>query len=271
NARCVVEENLFTECNGEIEIISNKSCENTYRRNTFVDCEGTLTLRHGHRNQVEGNFFFGHGKPKTGGVRIINEDQRVVNNYFADLAGEGTYAALCLMNGIPNSPLAGYDQIKRAVVAFNTVVNCRQSVVVGYQSPTRAEASLAPQDCTFAHNIIVASAAPLVRLMTAPAQFTWRGNFFFGAEPGVRDELRADTIDPHLVQQRDGRWRPAADSPVVGAASGSFPEVTVDIDGQSRAAKKDAGCDQQSTDPIVFRPMTEADVGPAWRRIADRR
>jgi poly(beta-D-mannuronate) lyase len=271
NARCVVAANLFTECNGEIEIISNKSCENVYRQNTFVDCEGTLTLRHGHRNHVEGNFFFGHGKPKTGGVRIINEDQLVVNNYFADLAGDGTYAALCLMNGIPNSPLAGYDQIKRAVVAFNTMVNCRQSVVIGYQSPTRGEATLAPQDCTFAHNIIVGSAAPLVRLMTAPARFTWRGNFFFGAEPGVRDELHVAAIDPRLVLQRDGLWRPAANSPVVGAGTGSFPEITVDIDGQSRSPKKDAGCDQQSTDRIVARPMTEADVGPGWRRVAGRR
>lgn len=267
NARCVVDENLFTACNGEIEIISNKSCENVYRHNTFIDCEGTLTLRHGHRNLVEGNFFFGHGKPKTGGVRIINEDQRVVNNYFADLGGEGTFAALCLMNGIPNSPLAGYDQIKRAVVAFNTLVNCRQSIVVGYQSPTRGEASLAPRDSMFAHNVIVSSAAPLVRVMTGPADMSWRGNFFFGATPGVRDELRAEAIDPRLARQRDGLWRPAADSPVVGAARDALPDVALDIDGQARGAKKDAGCDQQSRDPIAFRPLTEADVGPLWRHV----
>ncbi len=271
NARCVVEENLFTACNGEIEIISNKSCENVYRHNTFIACEGTLTLRHGHRNLVEGNFFFGQGKPKTGGVRIINEDQRVVNNYLADLAGEGTYAALCLMNGIPNSPLFGYDQVKRALVAFNTLVNCRQSIIVGYQSPTRSEASLAPEDSTFAHNVIVAKTAPLVRIMTAPARFTWRGNFFFGAEPGVRDELRADAVDPRLAQDPDGRWRPAPDSPVVGAGTNSYPEVSLDIDGQSRPAKKDAGCDQLSDEPARFRPMTESEVGPVWRRLAATR
>lgn len=268
NARCVVEANLFTECDGEVEIISNKSCENIYRHNTFVACAGTLTLRHGHRNRVEGNFFFGRAKPKTGGVRIINEDQRVVNNYFADLTGEGTFAAVCLMNGIPNSPLFGYDQVKRAIVAFNTVVNCRESVVVGYQSPSRGEATLAPQDCAFAHNVVVGSAAPLVRVMTAPARTTWRGNFFYGAESGVRDELRAHPDDPRLAQDREGRWRPAPDSPVVGAAGGDFPEVIVDIDGQSRPARKDAGCDQRSSEPVLFRPLTAADVGPEWRRLA---
>ncbi|MDO8544750.1 MAG: polysaccharide lyase 6 family protein [Opitutaceae bacterium] len=271
NARCMVEANLFTACNGEVEIISNKSCENVYRHNTFVDCEGTLTLRHGHRNVVEGNFFFGHGKPKTGGIRIINEDQRVVNNYLADLTGEGPFAALCLMNGIPNSPLAGYDQVRRALVAFNTVVHCRESLVIGYQSAIRGEATLAPQDSTFAHNLVVGSAGPLVRIMTAPAGCTWRGNFFFGAEAGVRDELRSDAIDPRLARDREGRWRPLPDSPVVGAATDSYPEVIDDIDGQPRPATKDAGCDQLSAAPIVFRPLKEADVGPAWRRGASSR
>lgn len=265
NARCVVEENLFTGCNGEIEIISNKSCENIYRRNTFVECEGTLTLRHGHRNLVEGNFFLGHGRPKTGGVRVINEDQRVVNNYFVDLAGEGTAAALCFMNGIPDSPLAGYDQVKRALVAFNTFVNCRQSVVVGYQSSSRAEASLAPQDCTFAWNVVVAKAAPLLRTQTPPARFTWRGNLFSG-EAGIRDELRSAAADPRLVQDGAGRWRPGPGSPAIGAATDAYPEITVDIDGQPRpAARKDAGCDQVSEAPVRFHPATAKDVGPAWR------
>jgi poly(beta-D-mannuronate) lyase len=264
----VVNDNLFTECNGEVEIISNKSCENVYRHNAFVDCEGTLTLRHGHRNVVEGNFFFGHGKPKTGGVRIINLDQRVVNNYFADLAGEGPFAAVCMMNGIPNSPLAGYDQVKRALVAFNTIVNCRQSMMVGYQSSTRSEATLAPVDCTFAHNVVVGRSAPLVRVQTAPERTVWRGNFF-NVEPGVQDEVNAQPRDPRLELARDGLWRPGAQSPVIGAATGNFPEVTGDIDGQSRpAAAKDAGCDQRSEEAVRFRALTDRDVGPEWRRAA---
>ena len=54
-SRTTVEDNLFTQCDGEIEIISSKSCENVYRHNTFRDCEGTLTLRHGNRCVVDGN------------------------------------------------------------------------------------------------------------------------------------------------------------------------------------------------------------------------
>ena len=46
NSRTIVEENYFERCNGEGEIISNKSCENIYRHNLFDRCAGALTLRH---------------------------------------------------------------------------------------------------------------------------------------------------------------------------------------------------------------------------------
>lgn len=53
----LVEANYFEHCNGEQEIISNKSCGNVFRNNTFWECSGTLTYRHGHDNIAEGNFF----------------------------------------------------------------------------------------------------------------------------------------------------------------------------------------------------------------------
>jgi poly(beta-D-mannuronate) lyase len=85
-----VERNLFEECNGETEIISSKSCGNTYRYNTFRKCQGTLTLRHGNRCLVEGNFFFGEGVSSTGGIRVIGEDHRMQNNYLTGLKGTVT-------------------------------------------------------------------------------------------------------------------------------------------------------------------------------------
>jgi poly(beta-D-mannuronate) lyase len=42
------------------------------------------------------------------------------------------------------------------------------------------------------------------------------------------------------------------------------PRVPADIDGQPRAEKTDAGCDQVSDAPVLSRPLTPADVGPAW-------
>src|SRR6185369_16670177 len=130
-SRTVVEDNFFEHCNGDVEIISSKSIGNTFRRNTFFECEGALSLRHGNGSTVEGNYFFGNHKPLTGGVRIVGEDHTVFNNYFADLAGSSSRAPLAIMQGITNSPLNGYFQVKRAMVAFNSFVNCANSLLIG--------------------------------------------------------------------------------------------------------------------------------------------
>ncbi len=82
SANCIIENNLFEHCDGETECISNKSCDNIYRSNTFREVQGTLTLRHGNRCLVENNIFFGNKRNQTGGIRIIGEDHRILNNYL---------------------------------------------------------------------------------------------------------------------------------------------------------------------------------------------
>lgn len=66
NSNTIVEANYFDRCNGEHEIISNKSGQNIFRYNTFFECQGTLTMRHGNETLVESNYFFGNHKPNTG-------------------------------------------------------------------------------------------------------------------------------------------------------------------------------------------------------------
>ncbi|MFP3903654.1 MAG: polysaccharide lyase 6 family protein, partial [Armatimonadota bacterium] len=119
NGHCIVENNLFEDCDGEAEIISNKSCENTYRHNTFRHSSGHLTLRHGERNVVEGNFIFGDGKDGANGIRVINRDQRVFNNYIADTDSFG----IRLQAGWPEAALNEYTPVERVTIAFNTIVN----------------------------------------------------------------------------------------------------------------------------------------------------
>jgi poly(beta-D-mannuronate) lyase len=261
SSRTLVEENLFRFCNGEIEIISNKSCDNLYRHNTFDSCEGMLTLRHGNRCTVEGNWFFGRGLPLTGGVRIIGEDHTVFNNYFDRLTGSDARAALSMVNGITNSPLSGYFQVKRARVLFNTFVNCTNNFAIGVPSGT-----LPPIDCTNANNIVRGLTAPLVDIQTAPSNFLWQGNYFSGATVGTNN-AGIVTNNPLMALSSDGLWRPATNSPVLGAAAGSYTFVTNDFDGQPRTGAKDVGCDQASTSPRTGGPLGPMDVGPDWMRI----
>jgi poly(beta-D-mannuronate) lyase len=255
-----VEYNLFDRCNGETEIISSKSCENVYRYNTFRSCQGTLTLRHGNRCTVEGNFFFGNGISNTGGIRIIGEDHRVINNYVAGTAGTGYRAALAMMNGVPNSPLNRYFQVKRALVAFNTFVDNRMTFAFGVGKD--AELTLPPLDCTVGDNILLGSVSPFVTLTDTPINMTYQGNLYFGAALGIASTGFAQ-MDPRLAPAgSDGLRHLREDSPAIGSAAGSYPFVVTDMDGQVRDSLPDCGADEYSVAAVARRPLTTADVGP---------
>ena len=63
DSHTVVEQNWFEGCDGEVEIVSNKSGANTYRGNVFHRSRGALVLRHGDGNLVEDNVFLGDNQP----------------------------------------------------------------------------------------------------------------------------------------------------------------------------------------------------------------
>lgn len=124
NSNTLVEYNYFDRCSGELEIISSKSCQNTFRNNVFYECRGTLTMRHGNETLVKNNVFIGNQVPSTGGIRVINGKQTVENNYAFGLTGYRFGGALVVMNGVPNSPLNRYFQVSDAKITNNTFVNC---------------------------------------------------------------------------------------------------------------------------------------------------
>jgi poly(beta-D-mannuronate) lyase len=149
NSATVVQENLFDRSDGEIEIISSKSCENVYRNNTFLDCAGMLTLRHGNGCLVENNFFIAHHKRGSGGIRVIGEDHVIINNYIDGVAQGGIW----ITAGISNSPLYGYFRAFNALVAFNTIVDSRGPCIdldAGFGTSRR---TLRPENITIADNL----------------------------------------------------------------------------------------------------------------------
>lgn len=263
NSRTLVEDNYFHDCSGESEIISNKSCENVYRHNTFVECQGALVLRHGNRCRVEANWFLGHHRSDTGGIRIIGEDHRVINNYLDSLAGTDFVSAMPVVNGIPNSKLNEYFQVKRAVVAFNTLVNCRQSITLGAGVGERNR-SEPPLDCLFANNLIVSSHSPLIRVEDEPLGLRWEGNLWHGARLGLPATEGLGECDPLLVRDADDIWHPARESPVIDAACGVFPEVFEDILGRPRGHQKDVGCSEFGAGGPRHPRVGPAETGPCW-------
>lgn len=147
----VVENNYFDRCDGEVEIISSKAGRNIFRGNVFFESSGTLTLRHGDGNLVENNVFFGNGKDHTGGIRVINQDQTIRNNYMEGLRGTGFASALTVMNGVPNSPVNRYVQVNNAVVENNSVVD---STRITFNAGADTERSAAPVNSKFLNNML---------------------------------------------------------------------------------------------------------------------
>ncbi len=147
-----VRRNYFDRVDGEHEIVSNKTCGNEFRDNVFFECQGTLTMRHGHHTLVENNYFLGNRKPNTGGIRIINEYQTVRKNYMVGLTGHRFRGALVIMNGVPNSPINRYNQVIDSYMDNNIVIN---SDYIQLCAGSDEERSAVPIGSTFKNNLIL--------------------------------------------------------------------------------------------------------------------
>ena len=194
---CVVEKNLFEKCNGEAECISNKSCGNIYRENTFLEVSGTLTLRHGNGCVVERNVFLGNGAKGTGGIRIIGEDHIVRGNHLERLTGDDARSALCLMLGIPNSPANRYFQVQRARVENNTLVDCEHPILIGLSDDKNA--TLAPVETVFSGNQVLSPKHFVIEARCALDGITWRENRFSGKALGIPVKEGIETSEPKVT------------------------------------------------------------------------
>ena len=287
-SRTLVEYNLFDHCEGIVSMIDNKSAQNVYRYNTFRDIEGGITLRGGKNCVVEGNFFFLDGNVRSWGIRVFDGGHRIVNNY---IHGSHTNVAVIdihigqVENTAPNN----------VVVAHNTIINCRAAGIALHYLP---QSGIDPERMSYPdkRTLIIAnnlSYSTRIDAINDPANpfsvmslqdqtryMTWIGNIACESGSGVRRYPAGVTtgIDPELAPSPDGIWRPAAESPAVGAAR-DYPDTAVDgipdvagtgagletdIDGQPRGVRRDVGCDQVTSAPVRRRPLTKADVGPAW-------
>ena len=152
DSNTLVENNYFDRCDGELEIISNKSGHNTFRANVFFESRGTLTMRHGNDNLVEDNVFLGNGVDHTGGIRVINARQVIRNNYMEGLAGYRFGGALVVMNGVPNSSINRYHQVDSAIITNNSIV---ESDHIQLAAGSDEERSATPINSQFKDNLIL--------------------------------------------------------------------------------------------------------------------
>ncbi len=255
-----IEHNLFEGNTGDVEVISVKSSSNQIRYNTLRDNVGSIVLRHGDDNTVEGNFLL----DGQNGVRFYGDNHKIINNYFSGNNGSGVRSTLGIGNGnIADAPNGntGYDQPHNVVVAFNTLVANTTHVVFGLEGSS----SYPPDGTVFANNILQGDTGTLVSSNSGtPRNTVWQGNILWGSASNGIIPTGYSRVNPLLSLGFYDVYRIASNSPAINAAvnSGSYGYITTDADGQPRVEPKDVGADEYSSANIVRFPLSGSDVGP---------
>lgn len=262
-AHCIVAFNRFEACDGEIEIISNKSCHNSYLHNTFVNSDGGLTLRHGNDCLCDGNFFDGSNRTLAYGIRFIGEGHAAINNYFYQLQGapQQTFRApVTVVNGLENTPINGYFPVRRAIISDNVFVNCDMPAIRMGAFSKRPGMTVAPDSIMITSNLIWDNAGKMGAVyesVTAAGHLLVMDNKVAGK--GLRaneegfDARTAESIKlielPELVQGKKTLipQTTKASKPVTAGAGWTDPAI------------------QAATEKNKFTYLTPVQVGPVWR------
>lgn len=268
----LVDHNYFYHCDGETEMISNKSWKNTYRNNTVYECAGTFTMRWGQQCVIEGNYFIGNGKKNSGGVRLTDNNHIVKNNYFQDLDGKKSKAAISVMSGYPNHAggNGGHGQTRDAQIINNTIVNCKEAINFGYYDDDDTFSQVeTPVNNTIANNLIYSnSSLPMIieqTLFGTMGPNTWSNNIVYGTDPGYDPSNNHINQDPSIVQDANDIWRlSGVNSIAVDAAVSTSESVSVDFENQPRDNAPDIGADEFSTASADAVPTVLNDVGVPW-------
>ncbi len=234
------------QCDGENEIITNKSKNNSYINNTFRRSRGSLVLRHGSNAIVEGNYFLGENVDGTGGIRITDSEHTITNNYIQDCITVLDQAKW--NNGI--TFMGGGD---------NNSVECTStSVSNGYQKT---------ENINLSRNTIVNTNAPLFynedKGSTDPTGAVTDNLIYFAANnPNITDVISGDTDDAYknLGTKLDYLGNVYTGT-ALGVENDGFAEdngIMADVDGEIFTF---SGADGKGADMGIYKPTTDDMVG----------
>lgn len=214
-----VEYNYFEKCNGEIEIISNKACHNTICYNTFINCKGHICLRHGNSCRVEGNVIKTGNLKDAGGIRIMDKDHMIINNYIEGVrTTSNARGGIVIYSSNQNPALNGYWTTENIRIENNTIIDCQQSLVFGGGS-----GQIPPVSVSFVNNLIRNNMDgdreySMIRVNQNIKETNYSGNVFYGSLLGlypIPDGF--SKIDPNLKKGNDSLYY--AQDPAMGAHS----------------------------------------------------
>lgn len=120
----IVRDNRFIECNGEPEVISNKSSDNKYINNYLENCEGELVMRGGFDCLVDSNTI----KGGTCGIRVNGAHHTITHNNISNVK-----TAIRLMYGMATgrTEIGFYIAPNDCVISNNKINNVQTGIFIG--------------------------------------------------------------------------------------------------------------------------------------------
>lgn len=155
SSKVLVYNNYFNNCNGEIEIISVKGCDNLILQNNISNCEGGICLRHGKNNKVVYNFITGDFSSENyGGIRICDTDHLIYGNTIDRIITTNPFRSpISLMCGQLKNKLNGYAPVENIKILENDIIECYYGFALGVDN--KSKSNIKPNNITIKNNRIV--------------------------------------------------------------------------------------------------------------------
>ncbi|WP_025741137.1 chondroitinase-B domain-containing protein [Aquimarina pacifica] len=284
NSAATVSNNYFVQADGENEIITNKSANNSYLNNTFRRCRGSLVMRHGPNATVVGNYFLGENVEGTGAIRITDSDHTITNNYIQNCVTTQDFAAWnngltfvggntssvsnCASTSVSNS----YQDVENIDFSNNTFINTESPI---YFNDSRDGADNVYGTVTdnviyFGSNNSNISNIISGAYSTIGNSLTFSGNVYEGSDLG---ESVNGFTSANLSATSNGEIFTISGANGAGANISSSPFTDNDVASTVGACFLDAngnsltGCDGTSTDYLTVSSVSEFDANGGSQTI----
>ena len=168
-SKTTVRDNRFIRCNGEPEVISNKSSNNLYKRNYFENCDGELVMRGGHDCVIDSNVI----KGGNSGIRVNGTGHLITHNKISDVK-----TGIRLMYGMAGgkTDIGFYVAASNCVITNNHIENATTGIYIGdsknanwtgkfdtVRYPSRVMQDVAPANNTVSDNVFINTQTNLVK------------------------------------------------------------------------------------------------------------
>lgn len=244
--------------------------------NTIRNSYGSLTTRHGNSAVIEGNFILGEGNPFSGGLRIVDGNHSITNNYIEGARYKDTthHGGIVILGSDGSGDGDnGYQQVANVHIAHNTIVDSVNSLNIDGGGKSKQ-----PNTVYLANNVIAQAIGPVITQAERglPASSTIEGNIIYGQSFSDDDAVPQGTSgfdfrSPMLLKvEGEDLYRPTGFAnldAMKGYFKGDFADVLVDMDGQLRSELTMAGADEMQSSDVVQHPLTYDDVGPVNYRL----